>query len=436
MKKVIIVLLVAVLVAGFAFADGKASDAKFSGSATLSYDYDLDRKDTGLVNAKDAKFNFTFTFVSADGASKGEGKLYAEIEANAAITLVAKDTGIGKDQALTPKATVAIKKANIVAGDLTIDILGPKGLYSYAEFYASTKYDDGKINPEVPFADMFAISGLGLGNHGLRVVYKDYEASFGFWRYGDNEIVGAPAPQTLAYAGVQAPIKFNDDMTLTAGANFFFNKYDDADDPIILVGGGFKFAYAPADKTNKLSASVATDVIDIILDADTSLMPIDISAQVKYDFIAFDAYFFTLDKFDKDSLELFAAKVSADYDVNEQINVGGYAELIWEDLFDDEAKPSFRFGANATYTAEKFTVAGGVDAWLKPEGDDGAYILKGGNYYDNKHKPGLGVWVDVSSDAVIDNATVGISWTDSDFAKDGDEVTALGYISAYATVAF
>ena len=71
MKKVIIVLLVAVLVAGFAFADGKAGEAKFTGSATISYDYDLDTKDTGIVNANSLKYNFTFEFNSAAGESAG-----------------------------------------------------------------------------------------------------------------------------------------------------------------------------------------------------------------------------------------------------------------------------------------------------------------------------------------------------------------------------
>ena len=49
MKKGIIVLLIAVLVAGFAFADGKAGDVTFTGNAKISYDYDLDKKDTGFV---------------------------------------------------------------------------------------------------------------------------------------------------------------------------------------------------------------------------------------------------------------------------------------------------------------------------------------------------------------------------------------------------
>ena len=67
MKKGIIVLLIAVLVAGFAFADGTAGEATFTGSATLSSDYDFESKDTGIVNAQSLKYNFTFEFNSAAG---------------------------------------------------------------------------------------------------------------------------------------------------------------------------------------------------------------------------------------------------------------------------------------------------------------------------------------------------------------------------------
>ncbi len=450
MKKSIIVLLIAVLVAGFAFADGTASEVTFTGNAKISYDYDLDKKDTGFVNANGTTFSFTFKFAAGEGASTGEGKLYAEIAATA-------DLYIEYDENDTDGIVLdaEISKANIVAGDITIDILGPKGLYSFAEFYASKDYDDDKLAGEDA---SLALKDLGLKNRGFRVLYKDFEVSFAFWHAGEKSekkvvdhlyvldpdtglikdtgakvTVVTPA-NTKLYAGLKTPaFALADGMTLTAGANFFMAKADEDDDALMFIGGGFKYAFAPTD--SKFSASLATDALAIVY-GDDSILPIDISAQVKYDFITADVYFFTLDKFDKDGFNLLAAKVSADYKVNDSVKVGGYAEIIWEEIFGEDVKPEFRFGANATYTADKFTAKVGVDAWLQPTGEDGAYEFKGDTYFDDKAKPGLGVTAEISSKAVIDNATVGLKWSGSDFAKKGDDVTALGKLSAYVTVEF
>ena len=56
MKKGIIVLLIAVLVAGFAFA------GKLTGSAGLSFKVDLDNKTWGFSNDKAWKYTFNFEF--------------------------------------------------------------------------------------------------------------------------------------------------------------------------------------------------------------------------------------------------------------------------------------------------------------------------------------------------------------------------------------
>ncbi len=471
MKKGIIVLLIAVLVAGFAFADGKAGEAKFTGSATISYDYDLDSKNTGINNASAMKYNFTFEFNSAAGESKGEGKLYAEIAAEAKLELVAKNAKATGE--LTPKATLKIKKANIVAGDITIDILGPKGFYSFASFYAANA--DGDPAEDVANEDTLTV--LGLNKHGLRVLYKDFEVSFAFY-HTEVAAVDAKAPtkatsapyfmtaaayakkaegvnvQTIAvvpggrivvdlngkvasgasdstklYTGLQTPaFKLADGLTLTAGANLFlyFDSYT-------TVGGGFAVDYAPED--SKISASFGFDTEALIVkDADDVVLPIEISASAGYDFIKAYAYFATLNKFDS-TFDFLAAKVEADYAVNDQLSVGGYAEILWLEII-GEGSPEFRFGANVAYTADKFGLEAGVDAWLQKVGDE--YKLAGNTYFDGEDYPGLGLWVDVYSKAIIDNATVGIKWTGSDFTvKDADDKLAqLGSISAYATVAF
>jgi len=422
MKKGIIVLLIAVLVAGFAFADGTAGDVTFTGSATISYDVDLDYKDHGINNDKAMSYSFTFSFNSAAGSSKGEGKVYAEIEGSAKLELVADEVGATGN--LTPKATLAISKANIIAGDVTINILGPKGFYSFAEFYGSKDLDDEMIDRDDTLAE------VGLANHGLTVTYKDYEASFAFYHH--DEILGGL--NNNLYFGLKTPAyKLVDGLTLQAGGNFYFNSVGDT--KAIITGGGFKAAYAPEGA--KYSANLAFDAEAILVDGELIILPIDISASAKYDFLTADVYFITLDRFDTDLINFLGARVKADKKVNDQLTVGGYAEVLLY-IVAGETDPVLRFGANATYTAEKFTLTGSVSARIEKDAE-GTFALTDGEYPptdDGDFDPGLGIEVEVSSKAVINNATVGLKWADSDFAKVGDEFESLGRISAYITVEF
>ena len=58
MKKGIIVLLIAVLVAGFAFA------GKLTGDATIKFDTDLKAKTWGFANTQSWKYTFSFEFTA------------------------------------------------------------------------------------------------------------------------------------------------------------------------------------------------------------------------------------------------------------------------------------------------------------------------------------------------------------------------------------
>ncbi|MBO4392996.1 MAG: hypothetical protein J5800_01520, partial [Spirochaetales bacterium] len=86
MKKGIIVLLIAVLVAGVAFA----ADATFTGNAKIGYEVNLDGKNHGIFNSQGMEFSVKFEFATAEGGSTGEGKLYAEIAAEADFSMELK----------------------------------------------------------------------------------------------------------------------------------------------------------------------------------------------------------------------------------------------------------------------------------------------------------------------------------------------------------
>ena len=472
MKKGIIVLLIAVLVAGVAFA----ADAKFTGYATIGYEAYLDSKTHGIFNDPGMEFSVKFEFSTAEGGSTGEGKIYAEIAADADFSIELKKKTDGA--AVTPTLSAEITKANIVAGDLTINILGPEGAYDYAAIYITNKL--GK--PIVDRANNYTID-----DHGFVVTYKDFSVAFSYYHTQNEAFAGTPATEYTSdpyyiftedykdakyvdgydveilagdpalddilliadangkapsaevnkdalYVGAQTPaFAVADGLTVQAGANFKLDANHLTDVNTINVGGGAVVKFAPED--SKLSASFAADAAAVKTgDADAKI-PVDIAASAKYDFVSADIYFGTKDKFDENQNTL-AAKVSAKYGVTEQITVSGSAEAYWATL-SDATKPILCFTAGLNYKADSLA------AYVKGEvtlqnGADG-YELKPWTYVDGKGGKyrGLGISAGVSSTAIIDNATVALDWAKADFAKKGeDKVQSLGEIKASVTVAF
>ena len=171
MKKGIIVLLIAVLAVGFAFADV----TKFTGSAQVDYTVGLNEGDEfGFKNSQSKTFKFDFEFASADvDKADHQTDFWAEIGA----------TGWAgyKDSAYT--CNVEITKANIHIKDLTINILGPNGPYNYAASW--TKNAKGK--PAFDFANSYFEYAAG----GVELLYGGYSLSIA--QYKSNAAAGASA---------------------------------------------------------------------------------------------------------------------------------------------------------------------------------------------------------------------------------------------------
>lgn len=436
MKKGIIVLLIAVLAAGLAFAD-------FTGSATIGYDFDLDYKNHGIFNEQKMSYKFKFEFDTAKGESKGEGDLYAEIAATADFVLEAKSTATGE---VTPKATLKITKANIVIKDaVTINILGPKGAFNYAKSYyvknakGAAKYD---------FANNYEIK-----NNGFVASYEGFSLAFSYRHteytpavdpvYGwvENEldpaippvwgVINTPSAADTSvrdnlYVGLETKsFEIADGLTAQAGANFKLDRKDD--NSTKRAGATAKVAYKNEDA--KLSASFAVDGEY----KSGEVLPIDMLATATYDFITANVYFGTEDKF-AEGKNVLSAGVKAAYDINESISVSGYCEV--RDIIKKD-QPDFLFGAEVDYTAEKFSAYAGLDASMKYSGADEAYkfartLADTGTYV----LPGFGLHAGISTTALINNCTVALDWSDSDFMKVGDEFYALGVIKLSATVSF
>lgn len=147
MKKGIIVLLIAVLVSGFAFAG-------FSGYAGLQLNADLDGKVYGFANKKSASFTFEF---AADTKEITGEKLYGELKATAKAIV---DKVGGNYAGVTPiystfdenaskyglGLVIDIDTAKIVGDGWYVDILGVKSAYDYAKAAVATAYQDEDKN--------------------------------------------------------------------------------------------------------------------------------------------------------------------------------------------------------------------------------------------------------------------------------------------------
>ena len=107
MKKGIIVLLIAVLVSGFAFA-------AFTGNAKITFGTDLDKKTFGFGNWATGKYTFEFTYDTL-AASKDahETELWAEIAAEGSVKLastaeIKEDTDVHAADSVKATANGAI----------------------------------------------------------------------------------------------------------------------------------------------------------------------------------------------------------------------------------------------------------------------------------------------------------------------------------------
>ena len=165
MKKGIIVLLIAVLVAGVAFA------GTLKGSAGLSFKVDLDEKTWGFSNDKAWQYSFDFEFDTTK-VEVGEHKtdLWAELAISGSAT-----TGLDKaaDAAGEFHGAYAVKltKAEIHYGEnLVFGLLNSGAAADYAKHYSV----------KVGGALASAVKGPGAAYlPGFTVKYKDITGGFG-----------------------------------------------------------------------------------------------------------------------------------------------------------------------------------------------------------------------------------------------------------------
>jgi hypothetical protein len=452
MKKGIIVLLIAVLVAGFAFADGKLTAGTLKGDATIKFGINLDDKAFGFENSTTVKYNFKFEFDTTKvEVGEHQTELWAEIAATASASVSIKDSAEIKHN-----QEAKITKANIHVGEWTFGILNAGTAVNYAKSYY--KNDDGSAVNDL-------VKGGSKEVAGFTVAYQDWKGGFGLkgnwandeffinvfahgetkaFKFGANEEFSAQAGGYVHYYRgelVGAEPKNAGGAVKVAYAADKFSADAAADLRINRVAGENKFLFEAAanatytiNENGKAGLNVyATNALgeDIKLDAkawanynfDFDGTKLETTAYVDVRDILTDERTFEVKATEKLTLDKLVLEFSEKY---------GYMQVTVLDPYAIEAY-AFKFTAKATYTAEKFKATAAIDDLTFGKltvGDESltAMVLKAS--------------CGISSTAIIENAEIGATYKGFGFYKifasgldDSSEITK-GAIEAYAKITF
>ena len=445
MKKSIIIILIALIVAGFAFA------GTLTGSAGLRFDVNLDKDDAGyknwsFVNAASWKYSFDFE-VDTTAVEVGEHQtnLWAELAISGSAYFGLDKSTLGEDE-FHGEYEVKLTKAEIHYGeDLIIGLLTVGKGVDYAKHY--TKLADGSPKYDTVRDDHEAIGGF-------TVTYKDWFGGFGArgtWA-DENEYTFYGHART-------AEFKFAEDQVkVQAGGYGAYANNSNVFARATYVGGGVKAAY----ETDKLTADAGFDAM-----YDDDQFMYEAAANAKF---TLDKLNVTLNVYatpgklipllgvyvgdDADKIKL-DAKLSSSYTIiaeeNTEVAVSGYVEvtdalidgreitisatesakLLEKKALELSLTETYKIYAktldlilSAKYTAEKFVATAKVSPSFQFANSDADALTK------------LLFECEIYSDAVIENARIGLKYSGADFVKAGDSIKKAGTISAYATISF
>ena len=427
MKKGIIVLLITVLAAGMAFAG-------LTGSAAINLGYNLDTKDYGFENKTNGTYKFTFSFDTASAeVSEHQTNVWAEVAAEASAYIEyskkdAKSGHTGSISTITGKIVdgepvidfgtvkIAVKKANIHINDITFGILNAGGAYNYAADYHLD--DDGD-----PILDK--VKSEGKKAPGFTVSYNGYSAGFGF--KGNSE---AKTYNVLAHAQTKS-------FDLAEGLSAQAAAYAFVSDAAKNFYGAAKAAYA----ADKLSADAAAEIA-----INDSKVNVEAAANASYDFVYANVYFYTLALDREANVKPYLdAKVGAGYTFagDVEVKVNGFVDA--ENVLADARE--ITVGADATATVAPVSVLGKVSYGIYGK----QLALEGKVTYNHEVftayaqlKSALTIGADpaltslkpelsVSTDKIVENAGLALTWKGADFAKG---IEKKGAITASATIKF
>ena len=446
MKKSIIIILIALIVTGFAFA------GTLTGSAGLRFDVNLDKDDTGFktwsfVNAASWKYSFDFEVdTTAVEIGDHQTNLWAELaisgSADFSLNKATDDEGLFHGE-----YAVSLKKAEIHYGeDLIIGLLKVDKGVDYAKHY--TKNADGSPKYNTVKDDHGAIGGF-------TVKYKDWYGGFG------AKGTWADENEYTFYGHARTPeFKFAEDqIKVQAGGYGAYANNSNVFARATYIGAGARAAY----EADSLKADVGFDAM-----YDDQKFNFEAAANAKYNVndkcsVTLNVYatpgrlipllgMYAGDDADKIKLD---AKLSSGYtfeiDDNTEVGVTGYVEvtdalidgreitisatesakLLEKKALELSLTETYKIYAktldlilSAKYTAEKFVATAKVSPSFQFANSDADALTK------------LAFECEIYSDAIIENARIGLKYSGADFVKAGDSIKKAGTISAYATISF
>ena len=420
MKKILSIALIAALALTSVFA------VTFTGDAALNLGYDFDSEDYGFKNVNGTELKFGFELGSGNGESAGEKDLRAEIAGEFKVEFkedeyTAKDDSLGEPVVSTLKLT----KANILYKDLvTVGILDAGESVNYAASYYLDDDDDEPLSDK--------IEGL-KGVDGFTVKAFGVTGGFGFTGNAGKETYSV-----LAHAAL-------DDKTVAEGLTVAAGAAALLKDDTNTFNANAKVAYAK----DLLAASAA---VDFQVAGENVLLESAIAAS--YDFVKFNAYYFTKDKFENNNLDakLAATKtidivtLTGSFEANnifDQANAF-YANREFTPAIEASATvDAFTFGAKASYAIVAKKLA--TEASVKYSNDflTAKAALNVNTTIETEDSTQLYVSASVESTALIDGATVSLAYAPYADADDvvttnllKADTTKLGKITASCKVTF
>ena len=247
MKKLSILLVGLLLVAGLAVAQEFDGSVEVSGSSSVTFGVDLNTNYTGFDNAADSSISITLV-ADFGGTTGGDDGLYGEITLTD-LAISADNTG------LTVVDGAAQVEAKIVVSPVEIVIWGlPELAWGNATPIETDDWDTE-----------FSMTSGDLG--GITIVYPSdmvtvelYVVSAGDWltNFEDDPLTPEPVDAENIYAtGVDAELVF-EPVTVNVGFGYgWLNAVADAS-----YGATVKVALDLADVLNGVDLSVAADIAE------------------------------------------------------------------------------------------------------------------------------------------------------------------------------
>ncbi len=414
MKKILSIALIAALALTSVFA------ATYNGKAALELGYNLDSSDYGFTNSVGHKLKWTLELETGTAGSEGEGDLKAVIAAEFSVKNEIADDDDMVDGNFNLDIVKLTAEAKITKADILYKELVRVGILDAGKSadYAKAFYkNDAK-------KDINNVAAVDKHTDGFNFTVAGFNGGFG--------LTGNAEEKTVKYVAWAETKSFDLYEGLTAQAAAVVAGDQDAAQFGVSANADYK------NEEAKLSASVATD-----FGYKAEKAALDLAVKAGYDFVTLDAYVGTADSFKNTEL---GAKVAATYKFENGSVGGSFAGQNMADKATGVAR-EFKATVNGDYTyqpvkaeaevsyaiiAKTLTVKPAV-SYIHEVFTAKAALELGVEFAENTTVTAIKPSVTVSSDKIINNATLELGWTGADFAESANKK---GKIATSATISF